>query len=988
MKVLIADFDLFSKVGGGQTFYQSLIKTNPNIQFYYLINTENINHKRPNNASVFPYKQTYVQADLKNFSGQLPLNSIYRPFLFASNIAASVAKENFNIIDCPDYEQYGMFLAPAFDYYQVKFDKIVLSLHGKISRSLRLDWYINQEDVKELNFVEKLQYQVVDIRYGISKDYLEEWQKIINIKGYYFNPLHFLQILPQNFLKETNYNQQKPSLNFIGRKEKCKGSDIFINLVHYLPSNLYSIAKIIGPNSELKNGETAEDYLQKMLDFRLSDISLLPAINQKEINEIFQTKSITFLPSRSDTLNLIALESLFAGCPTVIGNGAGVCRFLAENFPHIPFVKLDVNNIYSCLDELIYILRNYDNYRDKLINSLKLQPIKVKDLKIETIYSKPIETDVQIKKQLANWYQQLINHCYPQQYLGKATIINVIKTFIKPVYEISKNQLTSLKNAIPLPQEKYQKQLLKTIFYRQQLNRILNLPENNSTQLNYKLKELSNLSETINPELKNWRDKLKSGYLIDRVTLWREIARLEAQRNNDLIAVTYQLRIIRLLGKDYFNLLANVNKILNEKGFVNEANVAEAMYGNNIQAREKQCVKLLEKVYYNNLNYKEEKYEFIDDQRPNNNYLISVIVSLYKAESKLTYFLENLAHQTLIKKQQVEVILIDSGSPEQEYKVFKNLREKLNIPIIYARSPNRETIQNAWNRGIFLSKSPYITFLGVDEMIIPEGLEILANELDQDANLDWIVAHSLVTNVDNQGNYLNDIMLYNRCDFAKQLVYLDTCYLTYVGGLYRRNIHNRFGYYDSSFKGAGDTEFKNRILPFINCKIVDKVLGIFWNYPDERTTQSPLAEIEDLRAWYLHRTLAGVKYAFQKGNLNDAEKLFYRCLNYRKSFSQTYSTDFDYAHSLAQFLQENKYNFHLNSYFQDIEFLLKTYRNLEQFLSSSPLSDFNKLWQSYRLVKNIEKKHQSLVENISKDEILPRYNIFNDNRFEQHSNIW
>ena len=29
MKVLIADFDLFAKVGGGQTFYRSIILKNP-----------------------------------------------------------------------------------------------------------------------------------------------------------------------------------------------------------------------------------------------------------------------------------------------------------------------------------------------------------------------------------------------------------------------------------------------------------------------------------------------------------------------------------------------------------------------------------------------------------------------------------------------------------------------------------------------------------------------------------------------------------------------------------------------------------------------------------------------------------------------------------------------------------------------------------------------------------------------------------------------
>jgi glycosyltransferase involved in cell wall biosynthesis len=987
MKVFIADFDLFSKVGGGQTFYQRLIETNPNIQFYYLIDQENFNNKRPNNAHVFPYKQTYIKADLKNFSDELPLDIIARPFLFASNVAASVTQENFHIIDCPDYQQYGIFLGPALAHYHVKFKKIILSLHGKISRSLQLDWYVNQEDVKALDFAEKLQYQVVDIRYGISKDYLEEWQQLIDINAYYFNPLHFLEILPKNFPKITNNSPEKPSLNYLGRKEKCKGSDIFVNLVGYLPRYLYSHANIIGPDSELKNGKTSQHYLQEMLDLRLSDISLLPQIDKQEINKIFKTKSITFLPSRSDTLNLIALESLFAGCPTVIGNGAGVCRFLEDNFPQIPFVKLDVHNIYNCLDELVNILENYDDYRQKLINALKLQSLEIKDLPLDDIYSQSIQTDLETRKKLANWYQQLINHCHSRQYLGKAIIIDLIKTTIKPTYEIGKKKLANIKQTISLSTGIYQKQLLKSFFYRQQLNSILKLPENSDRQLNNKLQQLSNLSETINSPSKNWQNKLKSGYLIDRVTLWREIARLEAKKENDLLAATYQLRVMRLLGQDYFKDLNNVIKTLNQKGFSHEAKVAKAMY-NNMAEREKNCTKLLEEAYQNHLHYSAQEYEFIADRRGQNNYKVSLIVSLYKAASKLTRFLEVLAHQTLIKKQQVEVILIDSGSPDQEYQVFEKLSQKLDIPIVYVRSKKKETIQNAWNRGILLSQSPYLTFLGVDEMMIPPGLEILAKELDRDVNLDWVVGHSLVTNVDAQGNYLNDIMLYDRRNFDQKLVYLDTCYLTYVGGLYRRNIHNHFGYYDSSFQGAGDTEFKKRILPHIKCKMIDQVLGIFWNYPDQRTTQTPLAEIEDLRAWYLHRTLAGIKYAFKKGNLQDAEKLLYYSLGYRKSFSKTPSTDIDYAYYLAQFLAENKCDSETKNYWTGIQTLLKTYQNLEKLPSLSSFSHIRKLWRSYQIVKKVQKQHQSLAKNMDRENFNPQYHIFNDNRFEQHSNLW
>ena len=56
--------------------------------------------------------------------------------------------------------------------------------------------------------------------------------------------------------------------------------------------------------------------------------------------------------------------------------------------------------------------------------------------------------------------------------------------------------------------------------------------------------------------------------------------------------------------------------------------------------------------------------------------------------------------------------------------------------------------------------------------------------------------------------------------------------------MYRKSIHERFGYYDSTFKVAGDTEFKSRILKFINVAYINENLGIFLNYPDDRKVKA------------------------------------------------------------------------------------------------------------------------------------------------------
>ena len=132
----------------------------------------------------------------------------------------------FDVVDVPDYEQWGMFLRSALDHFHVKCGSIALSMHGIISKTLQLDWFEGKENIP-LSLQEKMQYQAVDIRYGISKSYLDEWKEVDNLKSYYYNPLHFMAV-PE--IKSGSNSESLPNLNFIGRTEKRKGPDIFVDL--------------------------------------------------------------------------------------------------------------------------------------------------------------------------------------------------------------------------------------------------------------------------------------------------------------------------------------------------------------------------------------------------------------------------------------------------------------------------------------------------------------------------------------------------------------------------------------------------------------------------------------------------------------------------------------------------------------------------------------------------------------------------------------
>jgi len=339
-----------------------------------------------------------------------------------------------------------------------------------------------------------------------------------------------------------------------------------------------------------------------------------------------------------------------------------------------------------------------------------------------------------------------------------------------------------------------------------------------------------------------------------------------------------------------------------------------------------------------------------------------------------------LSQQALVANGQAELVLVDSHSPTDEHAVFKRMAAAHGLKAIYARTEARETIQKAWNRGILLARAPYLTFLGVDEMVRPDCFGLLAKELDRDPSLDWVQGNSVITEVDMSGNPQRDVMIYQRIPYEQDLVYLETCYLSWVGGLYRKSIHDRFGYYDETFGAAGDTEFKNRILPFIKSKTLPVTLGVFLNYPEERTTQSPRAEVEDLRAWYLHRGEAGVEYALQQREPSDALQLLNKAIGYRKSYLDRVSTDLDYAQAVAAFALKRLPGGALEQCSAAIERTLEAYRTLDWLPNLSPRSAIRERNRTQLIAATAAKQVQVALGR--KEPLV--WNIFNDNRYEQH----
>ncbi len=439
----------------------------------------------------------------------------------------------FDVIDLPDYELFGAFLRPALSYHGVHCDRIAISLHGRISTSISLNWGSVGEIPRGIEAIENLQYQAADLRYGLSHSYLDEWRAKYDLPSHYLCPWRFMRAPTPS---RTPRCGEPPNLQFIGRTEKRKGPDLFVELAMWLPRSSYAKAYIIGPQDWSYGGVSSDRHLSAMMMKRgCKDIvTLLPSANRRDLDRLFGGRAITILPSRYDTFNLVAVESLLAGCPTAVGSGAGVCRFLEERLPGVPFVKIDMQRWQTSIPELAEILDDYDAYRDRLVDALQDSSFEPDGPTLEEIYGSQAASFSSARADLADWYARLAGH---QSLLVSPTGETV------GVQQIPDRQRTSRSRSLAARLSDLVRQGLRSATqhnvvqpeaahgqaeaFRADYRRIHHLPEQTDAQIADKALQYGSLI---------------SKYRADRARLWRELARLESLRQNSLVAATYRLR--------------------------------------------------------------------------------------------------------------------------------------------------------------------------------------------------------------------------------------------------------------------------------------------------------------------------------------------------------------------------------------------------------------------------------------------------------------
>lgn len=226
---------------------------------------------------------------------------------------------------------------------------------------------------------------------------------------------------------------------------------------------------------------------------------------------------------------------------------------------------------------------------------------------------------------------------------------------------------------------------------------------------------------------------------------------------------------------------------------------------------------------------------------------VSAIVSTYNSEKFLRGCLEDLTNQTLYKNGELEIIVIDSKSEQNEKQIVSEFQGKYP-QIIYHQTESRETLYAAWNRAIALAKGDYITNANTDDRRRQDASEVMAEYLDKNPDVAVVYGDQLITQ--NENETFDNTQANRRWNWPEfSYEELERRCILGPQPMWRKSLHEKYGNFREELQVAGDYEFWLRVGKTEKIVKLQQVFGLYYEHPRGLEKSSPTMVREVRQIW-------------------------------------------------------------------------------------------------------------------------------------------
>ncbi|RJQ82998.1 MAG: glycosyltransferase [Desulfobacteraceae bacterium] len=209
--------------------------------------------------------------------------------------------------------------------------------------------------------------------------------------------------------------------------------------------------------------------------------------------------------------------------------------------------------------------------------------------------------------------------------------------------------------------------------------------------------------------------------------------------------------------------------------------------------------------------------------------IVSAIVSTYNSERFMRGCLEDLLAQTIADR--LEIIVIDSASQQNEAAVVREFQRKFSN-IKYLRTEKRESVYAAWNRGIKVAQGMYITNANTDDRHRCNAFEQMVAVLEAEPQTALVYADVIKTATANQTfAACTPTGVLRWFDWRRERLLRNGCFIG-PQPMWRREVHQHYGYFDESLTVSADYEFWLRISQTCDFRHIAEPLGLYLERED------------------------------------------------------------------------------------------------------------------------------------------------------------
>ena len=112
----------------------------------------------------------------------------------------------------------------------------------------------------------------------------------------------------------------------------------------------------------------------------------------------------------------------------------------------------------------------------------------------------------------------------------------------------------------------------------------------------------------------------------------------------------------------------------------------------------------------------------------------SVIIPVYNVEQYLAETLDSVINQTVGFEENIQIILVNDGSPDDSEKICMEYKEKYPDNIVYVKKENGG-VSSARNEGIQYAEGKYVNFLDSDDCWEPKAFERVLKFFDDNYDI-------------------------------------------------------------------------------------------------------------------------------------------------------------------------------------------------------------------------------------------------------------